>query len=163
MRISLLMNHFHSAGDVVPQGTNMEIMKKKELCSWTIYSIYYSFASIERMRRKKWKCLQRILKGYQLSRPLMNSSNIRVLFSFIKETYQVWWFIKWIAPLYLGQLVSLPSWFLLGLVERCHNCKKITSFGETWLGAYDNLTNTFIISFSTHFFLCFLGKKRVFS
>jgi hypothetical protein len=50
---SLLTNHFNSTGAAVPQGTTMEIMKKKKLCSWTIGYIRKSFASLEKMRRKK--------------------------------------------------------------------------------------------------------------
>lgn len=59
------------------------------------------------------------------------------LFSFVKETYQRWWFAKRIVPLYLERQVSLPSWFTLGLAERCHDCQKITSFGEARLGGRD--------------------------
>ena len=59
------------------------------------------------------------------------------LFCFVKETCQRWWFAKQIVPLYLERQVSLPSWSTLGLAERCHDCQKITSFGEARLGGRD--------------------------
>jgi len=47
---SLLTNHFNSTGATVPRGMTMEVMKKKNLCSWTICSIRLSFASYDKMK-----------------------------------------------------------------------------------------------------------------